>query len=637
MSPDTSLARARAAIEADLIDEAINIAQTRETRDTVNVGLHLDWARALEDLGLVEQAALELNLAIRDAPEREQTYQKLAEIYLDMGQASKAAKTLGRLVERYPDKPEFYELLAAALKEARQFDAALQVYQNALKVTDDHRFKTYIRDMSFIDSGEEHESSEQPSQTASIIPRKNNLITFCSLFSGREGVYARQWLSPTGESGYTPIQEPLNIKVAENHILGNFTVGAYPVRLDNTVNFMAFDFDIAKFALNKAITSEKLWSNLMRRVLALGCRVLDICSANQIPAYIEDSGFKGYHVWVFMESPIPAGVAKKCADLLVTGLTPLPQDITVEVFPKQTNVRTGGLGNLIKLPLGIHKRTGRRSVFISPDSGPLTDQLGFLETVEKASKRSIYGTIQRMSAPAAISTKTPTRPPAEDLPFDLDDQPQTQPQPRLPRDVQDSYDMDRDPEFQQLMLKCPVLRYIVDKANRTGAITKDETMALIHSVGHIKNGPDAVNAIFQRCSNADPTLFMKSQLKGNPVSCPKIRLRIPDITSVIPCNCTFDMTVNLYPTPLIHVRGLSGAEKITPLGITVDSLQFQNLVQDYIKLRKQLRETRMLLGKYETRLENFFDEAGVETVQTPIGELRMNRKPGEKAVFSLEI
>lgn len=636
MSTDTSLARARAAIEADLIDEAINIAQTRETRDTVNAGLHLDWARALEDLGLIEQAALELNLAIRDAPERAQTYQKLSEIYLDMGQASKAAKTLGRLVERYPDKPEFYEQLAAAFKEARQFDAALQVYQNAFKTTNDNRFKTYIRDMSFIDSGEENETVEQPSQTASIIPQKNNLITFCSLFSGREGVYARQWLSPTGESGYTPIQEPLNIKVAENHIIGNFTVGAYPVRLDNTVNFMAFDFDVAKFALNKAITSERLWSGLMRRVLALGRRMLDICAANQIPAYIEDSGFKGYHVWVFMDSPIPAGVAKKCADLLITGLTPMPQDITVEVFPKQTNVRTGGLGNLIKLPLGIHKRTGRRAVFISPDSGPLPDQLGFLETVEKASKRCIYGTIQRLCASATMPVKV-SPPPKEDLPFDLDDQPQTLHQPRLPRDVQESYDMDRDPEFQQLMLKCPVLRHIVDKANQTATLTRDETMALIHSIGHIKHGPDAVNVIFQRCSNADPTLFMKSQLKGNPVSCPKIRLRIPNITSIVPCNCTFDMTVNLYPTPLIHIRGLSGAEKMTPLGITVDSLQFQNLVQDYIKLRKQLRETTMLLGKYETRLENFFDEAGVETVQTPMGELRMNRKPGEKAAFSLQI
>lgn len=637
MNSANTLARARAAIESGLIEEASVIARDRDTRDTVDVNVHLGWASVLEDLGLNDQATLELNLAIRDAPHLSETYQKLAEIYLDMGQALKAAKTLTRLIERNPGVPEYYEQLASAFKEARHFDSALQVYQDALKTTNDNRFKTYIRDMSFMESPEKKESGSSL-ETASLIPQKHNLITFCSLFSGREGVYARQWLSPTGESGYTPVNEPLNLKVAENHILGNFTVGAYPVRLDNTVNFLAFDFDVAKFALNKAITSERLWSGLMRRVLNLGRKLLDICASGDIIAYLEDSGFKGYHVWIFLESPVPAGVAKKCADLLVAQLAPMPQDITVEVFPKQTTVRSGGLGNLIKLPLGIHKRTGKRSVFISPDSEPYPDQLGFLENVKKTPKRSIYAAIQRIAAGPVVGSRTGYTPPdQDDVPFDVEEDTATRPQRHLLREAPEAYNMDRDPEFQQLMLKCPVLKHIVDTANQTANLSTEETLVLIHSVGHIKQGPDAVNTIFQRCVNADPTLFMKSQLKGNPVSCPKIRLRVPHISSMVSCNCAFDMSVNLYPTPLIHVRGLSGKENISPLGITVDSLQFQNLVQDYIKLRKQLRETQTLLNRYETNLESFFNDAGVQSVQTPIGELRIKKIEGQKTVFILEI
>lgn len=638
MASANSLERARAAIESGLIDEASSLAHDRETRDTVDVELHLGWATVLEDLGQTDQAALELNLAIRDAPHRPQTYVKLSELYLDMGQAAKAGKTLTRLIERHPSVAEYYELAASAFKEASQFDAAMQVYQNGLKATNDNRFKGYIRDMRFIEP-EEAEDSEVPTETASLVPQKHHLITFCSVFSGREGVYARQWLSPTGESGYTPVNEPLNLKVAENHILGNFTAGAYPVRLDNTVNFIAFDFDVAKFALNKAITSERLWGGLMRRVLNLAKKLVDICASGDITAYLEDSGFKGYHVWIFLEAPVPAGVAKKCADLMLAQLAPMPQDITVEVFPKQTTVRSGGLGNLIKLPLGIHKRTGKRSVFISADSEPYADQLGFLETVKKTPKRSIYSLIQRISARPSIATRVvaPASAPDDELPFDVDENTTPGPKRHWQTEIRETYNMDRDPEFQQLMLKCPVLKHIVDTANLTAALSTEETLVLIHSIGHIKHGPEAVNTIFQRCVNADPSLFMKSQLKGNPVSCPKIRLRVPHITSTVSCNCAFDMSVNLYPTPLIHVRGLSGKETITPLGVTVDSLQFQNLVQDYIKLRKQLRETQMLLNKYETNLEGFFNDAGVESVQTPIGELKMKKVDGEKTVFILEI
>ncbi len=36
-----------------------------------------------------------------------------------------------------------------------------------------------------------------------------------------------------------------------------------------------------------------------------------------------------------------------------------------------------------------------------------------------------------------------------------------------------------------------------------------------------------------------------------------------------------------------------------PTGLALDSLQFQNLLQEYVKLRKQLRETQLLLGRMD--------------------------------------
>jgi hypothetical protein len=198
------------------------------------------------------------------------------------------------------------------------------------------------------------------------------------------------------------------------------------------------------------------------------------------------------------------------------------------------------------------------------------------------------------------------------------------------------YNLDQDPQFQFLISKCAVLRAIAEKVNQTYTLSNEETLVLIHTLGHLDQGPAAVNELFQRCMNADPALFLKSRLRGHPMSCPKIRFRVPQITSTVACNCAFDLGGNLYPTPLIHLQDLK-AGGTAPSGLTLDSLQFQNLLQEYLKLRKQLRETQLLLERYENRLAEVFQEAGVETVTTPLGVLRCHRQEGGGVTFTLEI
>jgi hypothetical protein len=180
------------------------------------------------------------------------------------------------------------------------------------------------------------------------------------------------------------------------------------------------------------------------------------------------------------------------------------------------------------------------------------------------------------------------------------------------------------------------LRAIAAKVNQTYTLSNEETLVLIHTLGHLEHGPDAVNELLQRCMNADSALFLKSRLRGNPMSCPKIRFRVPHITSTVSCNCAFDLGGNLYPTPLIHLQDLQGAGT-APSGLTLDSMQFQNLLQEYLKLRKQLRETQLLLERYENRLAEVFKEAAVDTVTTPLGVLRCHRKEGGGVSFTLEI
>jgi hypothetical protein len=636
MNIDATLAEVKNCLENGLKERAVDLAGRVDTRSVRDSAAHLAWAGVLEELGLMDELILELNLSIRDDPDRLETYPRLAEVFLDQGQPQRAAKVYSALIEREPGQPAHYQGLGEALKEAREFEKAKEAYENGLEKTGDERFKGLIRDLGFLDRS--HDVSEMEPDVVRLEPGTHQLVTFTGLFSGREGVHARQWVSPTGKSGYNPVEEPFSPQVAENHILGNYTVGVYPVRLDNTVNFIAFDLDGSKFAVNQCISSGRAWSTLMGKVHNTACQLVDIAAQHDVPIYLEDSGFKGRHAWIFLDTPVPAGVAKKFGETMAAQLAPLVPEVSIEVFPKQTSVRRSGLGNLIKLPLGIHRRTGKRAVFIEPDGEPVADQLSVLDGITKASRRQIYGLIQRLHGKAATLAAVPGRyqRPAETPGRYQLPEPEPAFEGHLPSPP-DTFDLDRDPQFQHLVATCAAIRELVGKVNRTSLLSSDETQVLIHTLGHLDRGPETVNEMFRRCLNADPALFLKSRLRGNPMSCPKIRARVPAITSQVPCNCVFDLTVNLYPTPLIHVNSRSEKTTVSSLGLTVDSLQFQNLVQDYLKLRKQSREIRHLLDRYEERLREFFENAGIDSVEIPTGKLSIVKKEGGEVAFTLEV
>ncbi|MBW2043171.1 MAG: tetratricopeptide repeat protein [Deltaproteobacteria bacterium] len=616
-------------------DAAASIAHHRDTRRVCNAELHLAWADLLEELGMIPEAVEELNLAVRDDPDGEAAVHRLSEIYLDQNRPDKAAQLWERLVQRHPENPEYRLKFGRALLEAREYPRAREVLEQAHKETADPRISAHLRELHFLEDEKGSENTPEPTDAHPMAPTQNQLVVFTSLFSGREGVHARQWLSPSGEAGYTPVQEPFTPKVAENHILGNITVGIYPVRLDNTVNFIAFDLDLAKFAVRAAITKKRAWDDAMNRVHQAACRLIEAASEYDLPLTLEDSGFKGRHAWMFLEEPVPAGVAKKLGDLLAGLILPLPAEVQVEVFPKQGSVPRESLGNLIKLPLGIHRRTGKRGMFVTPENIVIQDPLGFLEAAQRVPRRTVYSLVQKLQSRKVISFPGKGKPePAKPAkPFETESEKESAPLPPVP----EAFDLDRDLEFQTLMLKCPVIKALVEKIHQTYRIEKDEAMVLIHTVGHLDHGPEIINELFERCAHADPTYFLKSRLKGNPMSCPKIRLRVPSVTSRVACNCTFDPDAHLYPTPVIHARAAVAAAGAGPMALTVDSVQFQNLVQDYLKLRKQLRELTVLMGKYENRIKSVFDDAGVEFIKTPLGNLKKVVTDDGAVAFSLEL
>jgi hypothetical protein len=93
-----------------------------------------------------------------------------------------------------------------------------------------------------------------------------------------------------------------------------------------------------------------------------------------IPSYLETSR-RGGHLWLFFEAKIPGKLAKGFGLALAK-----KHQLHLEVFPKQEKLNQGP-GSLIRVPFGIHRKTGLRYEFVG--LGNLWSQIRMLINPDK--------------------------------------------------------------------------------------------------------------------------------------------------------------------------------------------------------------------------------------------------------------
>lgn len=200
----------------------------------------------------------------------------------------------------------------------------------------------------------------------------------CSLFRGREDVFARYWhSSQTGKSGYAPAKfhtgeyAPLTDEIILSHLRGDALIGIYPLQKDNTTHVLAVDFDGDK------------WLPEARLLLA-------VTEKHGIPYALERSkSGNGGHVWFFFETAIPAWKARQCGKYLLTEAGITRQSTFDRLFPSQDEHAGKGLGNLIAMPLsGTHVSAGNSS-FIDADGKTLSDQWQYLASLKRISEVAV--------------------------------------------------------------------------------------------------------------------------------------------------------------------------------------------------------------------------------------------------------
>ncbi len=611
MTPAIGLAEVQQLAAAGALDEARQALRNATSARLQAAGEHREWGLLAERLGLLGVAEREFNLALRDDPRDRTALDHLVELALENGAFERAANLLERMLDLDPLDAE----------------AARRLHGIYLDMGAGPRADALCQRMAAVGVGlpsgdQEPPPEEEEAPSEPFIPADADLVRFLTLFGGREDVYARQWYSPAkGEGGYAPVREPLTVRQLRQHFLGEVTLGVYPIRLDGTCVFCALDVDLRRDALAEASRKRELAQLIRGELRETTQAVSRALTAARLPHLVEDSGYKGRHFWFFLEAPEHATTLVAVGKVVLRIVAPhLGPHLAAEWFPKASRPGSKGLGNLIKLPLGLHRRTGRRSRFLGPEGEPITRPFEALRLQPKVTRQQLEAAIDtwREGPPLADT--------AEAADTRAGEQPAAAPPPVAmpPRPAWTAVDFDRTPAYARLFSHCPVVAALRRKAEEERRLSHDEIVVLQHTIGHMPSGVAAVNYLLARCLTVPQTAFLKSALRGNPVSCPKIRSRLPHITSRVPCACEFPDNPDAYPTPLLHLTGLSPEDLTAP----PPDLVPEDAIRRYLLLRHRLSELAAEIGSVEQNLIAAMRSRAEPYWELPEGTLRLVEQDG---------
>lgn len=148
----------------------------------------------------------------------------------------------------------------------------------------------------------------------------------------RWDIYPKQ--IPDGR--YVTVPAPLDTRHLAGHLEGVMTLGVYVLDQKSRARFCVLDADDAReFGQLKEV-------------------------AQDVPSYLEESR-RGGHLWMFFDGPKDGQAVREFGRGLQRTF-----NLHMEFYPKQAKLETGP-GSLMRLPFGIHRKTGERYPLVGID------------------------------------------------------------------------------------------------------------------------------------------------------------------------------------------------------------------------------------------------------------------------------
>jgi len=443
-----------------------------------------------------------------------------------VGDADTACRVLEHIHQSSPDMVEAWQDHLVLLYFLDKRKKMTQVLAHSRKFVDEILYHQWVK--SFGVSG--RTGQEEDIQAASL-PferlryRQQAIQRYLDLFSGREDCFARQWVDKKkNKQGYVPVRRPMELKDLEDHFKGLKTYGLYLLKSDGSIKTAVIDVDLVKDFREKNLKSDQ--KNLVKRELFyLIERITELSEQAGLRPLIEFSGGKGYHFWYFFKIPGKPQQARAVLEMIKQSFAGDLSAFAMEVFPKQDYLKGKGLGNLVKLPLGIHRLTGKRSWFVKCHNRSIEAQLDFLSTVELTDPEKL-SMVENHGSDNMVFIH-----------------------PKWEKWAK-SY-----PELFALESKCPPLSQIMAACRNAKSLTVREEKILFQTIGFLSRAKTLLHHLLSSLTDYNSHLvdYKLSRIRGTPLGC----RRIHSLLNYTGDLCRLDVSTD-YQHPLLHLNEWSG-------------------------------------------------------------------------------
>jgi len=604
-NPIVLIALIEISLELDDEENAKKLLSKRKDFTIDQADIWYRFGHLAQTLGLREEALDTFSHALALVPDHFQAKESLKQLQLVDEDVYASIERLKKLIHFCPDLAQPYRDLAFCYAELGEYGLAQESYK-----------KTEKLDL--------HVEPEEQPITALPTPAEppqplnfsdDDVSLFASLFRGRLDFFAYQWVDEKGRRGFYPVNRSLSAEELKNHLRGNKTLGLYLLDDADRVSLAVIDIDISQKALLEYAKDEQETKKLHLLTHHDAIRIASVCDDLKLPVLIEDSGYKGRHLWFFFDSPVAAKLARSLLKFIAERAGKPSSGIHWEIFPNYDRLKGKGYGPLIKLPLGIHKRTNRRCIFLDREGNPLPEQMVALSQVSHISQQKVEEIL------LTYRVKSRAAPKKEAV---------------------------ESPLVQSVLAGCNVIKYLVNKAKETHYLNNSERVTLLYTFGHLgQEGKEYLHKVISNCINYDYQYTEKKirKMKSFPISCPKIREKHEDIALDLGCNCVFKVPHGGYPSPILHA--LKQPKAWPPQSITAENTvarednvipeDINTKLKSYIELRKQLTGVEKSIQRIEADMGFYFDKAGTDTITTEYGVLERRKKAGNKCEWVIRL
>lgn len=564
----------------------------------------------LQETGLTEDALEKAREMISKFPTESAGYLIAIECLEILGEIAESMSAVQQALRKWPSNPELLEAkarLEPLADQRQQLDDQINIAREDLEINHCH------------------------------IPTDNAFLTaFMSLFSGREGVHAQQRKLKGRNYGYNPVYEALDKKLLKSHLAGDKTLGLYFVKKDNTASMMAIDIDVSKPFLNDYINIFKERKRIQAILFETAVRLVQNAQSIGVEMLVELSGYKGVHLWAFSDFDLPARHWRLLGKWMNEQLYGVNAEVSIEIFPKQDMVPASGLGNLVKLPLGIHQKTGSRAVFVdSLNFRPFAQQREAIDgaiRITRSEFEEILGriTISQVSKSAKTVVRSDLSGEASVSPLKTDEGAKAE-SPDLSLQVKLKLPERFTIEIEKILSGCRPLYEILSSVIVEGRIEAGWRHVFIYIFSTVgEEGKVFVHQVLNQLDGYDPDKI-NGEIRAvppNTMSCNKVRKNLGSLALKVGCCCQFRLPEGCYASPVVHAGIFPGSGKTVfhtvsePAALSLSELfagksaSIDKLMQEYQQVGEQLAKVQQRHIFLRNQINRLFDEAGTDEITT---------------------